>query len=87
VKRSEGAHHDEHQCLHYRRLGIPGPGHCEGAPVSPELDSLLALTDGIHSWDVRLVVATRGGGEHESRMHMALPVPEPEAAEETGDER
>jgi len=63
------------------------------APVSNQvlarhdLESLLALTDGIHDWDVRLVVAAKGGGEHESRMRMALPVPEPEPAGEQADAR
>ncbi len=39
------------------------------------LDDLMAMTDGITAWEVRLVVDTVNGGSHESRLRMALPAP------------
>ncbi len=55
--------------------GIRGPVE-DGALGRVDLDTLTAMTGGASAWELRLVVRDASGGERESRLTMALPVPE-----------
>jgi subtilisin family serine protease len=56
----------------------------DGVLGRQELDSLMTLTGGATSWEIRLMVDTGSGEQRESRLRMELPVPEP-GAETSGE--
>ena len=55
---------------------LSGPVN-EGVLGKVGLDSLIAMTGGSTSWELRLIVTSESGTSRESRMAIALPVPGP----------
>ncbi len=49
----------------------------QGVLGTVDMDSLVTMTGGSTSWELRLLVSSNDGSTRESRMSMALPVPPP----------
>jgi subtilisin family serine protease len=49
----------------------------QGLLATVDMDSLVAMTGGSTSWELRLLVSSGDGNTRESRLSMALPVPPP----------